>query len=138
MHRIVNYFLFILAALLGGVSVTSCKRESPSLLQDELEKSLKVHTEAFQLPGCVYEQIAAIEQEPVRNPPARLYRYNYQGKAVYYIPAYCCDAPSVLVDDKCNFLCNPDGGTLGSGDGQCPDFAAQRTGETLIWSDPRE
>jgi hypothetical protein len=44
---------------------------------------------------------------------------------------------SSLYDAKGNVICAPDGGIIGTGDGGCPDFISQRTGEKLIWEDPR-
>lgn len=88
-------------------------------------------------PSCIKNKIRKIENEGVRNPPATVWQYKYNGKTVYYIPPYCCDATSELYDDKCNLLCRPDGGFSGGGDGKCPDFFANRTDEKLIWKDKR-
>lgn len=116
---------FILSSILiGGILVFSqqCGREEMST----------------GTPDCVREVIADIAKEEPRNPPAKVYSYLYEGKRVFYVPAYCCDFPSKLYDENCNVLCAPDGGFSGSGDGKCPDFFDTRTAEKLVWEDPRE
>ncbi len=90
-----------------------------------------------QTSACIQTVIDKIKNEAVRNPPAKVYRYNYNGATVYFIPQYCCDAFSVLLDSKCQPICAPDGGISGGGDGKCKDFFSKRTDEQLIWADPR-
>jgi hypothetical protein len=89
-------------------------------------------------PAFVDELIATFEAEPVANPPASIREYRYRGALVYYVPARCCDIPSQVYTTDGAPLCQPDGGFSGRGDGQCPDFAAERTDERLIWRDARE
>jgi hypothetical protein len=81
--------------------------------------------------------IAELAAAPLANPPHRILRYRYEGSTVYYVPAICCDQPSELYDDQGRVICRPDGGFSGRGDGRCPGFHAGKSGETLIWSDPR-
>jgi hypothetical protein len=88
-------------------------------------------------PKCIAKKINKIASEETANPPASVYRYQYKGKTVYYFPPRCCDIPSELYDGDCNFICSPDGGFTGRGDGKCPDFFTTRTDETLIWEDKR-
>ena len=89
-------------------------------------------------PAWVDQLIHKFQSQPVGNPPESIWRYTYRGQVVYYVPAQCCDQYSTLYDAMGNVLCAPDGGLTGQGDGQCPDFAAQRSGETLIWQDTRK
>lgn len=89
-------------------------------------------------PACVKSLIEQIKTQSVWSPPARVYRYTYQGKTVYFVPQHCCDIPSVLYDEQCNMLCAPDGGISGGGDGKCTDFFKTRTNEALIWQDTRK
>ncbi|WP_425504293.1 DUF6970 domain-containing protein [Rhabdobacter roseus] len=89
-------------------------------------------------PSCIKDLIKSISKEPVRNPPAKIYSYTYQGSTVYYVTPRCCDIPSTLIDEKCNSLCAPDGGLGGGGDGRCSDFFASRTDQKLIWEDKRK
>lgn len=87
---------------------------------------------------CLEEKIRQIEAEPVRNPPASIWQYQYKGQTVYYIPPYCCDFYGDLYDADCNLICHPDGGLSGGGDGKCADFFSTRTNEKLIWQDTRK
>lgn len=88
-------------------------------------------------PDCIKQKIAEIKSAPVRNPPAQVWKANYEGKVVYYISPYCCDIYGQLYDQNCNLICHPDGGIAGSGDGQCPDFFNTRTNAVIIWKDSR-
>lgn len=87
------------------------------------------------LPPCVQTIIEGMESEPVRNPPAELWRVTAPGKIYYYIPPYCCDIASILIDADCNTICSPDGGITGQGDGNCPDV--QELKREVIWRDER-
>ena len=88
-------------------------------------------------PEWVNELIVAFRSMPVGNPPQSVWRYQYHGRIVYYVPPQCCDQFSMLFDEKGSLICAPDGGISGSGDGRCPDFIAARTNEQLVWKDPR-
>jgi hypothetical protein len=88
-------------------------------------------------PAWVDQLIKQYESEPVGNPPLSIWRYEYTGQVVYFVPARCCDIYSILFDADGNELCAPDGGIQGVGDGRCTDFFSQRTNEQLIWKDPR-
>lgn len=88
-------------------------------------------------PFCITDKIRQMEQEPVRNPPASVTQYTYNGQTVYYITAGCCDQYNELYDSNCNLLCAPDGGFTGHGDGRCADFHANKSNEKLIWQDTR-
>ena len=92
----------------------------------------------IEIPNCIKEIINTIEEGEVWNPPAKIYRYKYNGQTVYYIPSRCCDIPSILSDENCNTICSPDGGFTGNGDGKCSDFFSKRTNEILIWEDDRK
>jgi hypothetical protein len=89
------------------------------------------------LPDCVQLEIQKIISEQVRNPPSSVVRYTYNNQLVYFIPAYCCDFPSVLLNSNCDRICSPDGGISGSGDDNCADFFQKRTEEQIIWQDNR-
>jgi len=88
-------------------------------------------------PPWVDQLIKKFESEPVGNPPLSIWRYEYNGQIVYFVPAHCCDISSTLYDTDGNVLCSPDGGIKGAGDGRCTDFFTQRTNEQLVWQDPR-
>ena len=89
-------------------------------------------------PSCITEKINAIKKEDVRNPPTKFYRYQYQGKSVYFFPQHCCDFFSELYEDDCTLICAPDGGITGMGDGKCSDFFTERSAPELIWEDDRK
>jgi len=88
-------------------------------------------------PAWIDRMIERFQKEPAGNPPQSIWRYEYEGATVYYIPAQCCDQFSALYDRGGHIICAPDGGITGSGDGRCPDFFSKRTNEKLIWKDPR-
>ena len=89
-------------------------------------------------PKCIENKINEIKDGAVWNPPAKVYSYHYNGITVYYFPPRCCDIPSELYDENCVFICSPDGGITGNGDGQCSDFFTERANEKLIWEDDRK
>lgn len=88
-------------------------------------------------PTFVINKIETIKTEPVRNPAAKVYSYQYHNQTVYYFPAYCCDIMSELYSEYGELICHPDGGITGSGDNQCTDFFTGRSDEELIWEDKR-
>lgn len=81
--------------------------------------------------------VGDFKRAPVANPPHRILRFRYRGQSVYYVPPSCCDQPGALYDEAGEFLCAPDGGMTGRGDGRCADFHEQRTDESMFWSDTR-
>src|SRR6056300_137275 len=89
------------------------------------------------LPFCIQQKIEALKKEAVWNPPAKIYRYNYQNQHVYFFPQHCCDIPSELYTENCNLLCLPDGRITGEGDGKCADFFRTRSAPLLVWEDTR-
>lgn len=88
-------------------------------------------------PAWVEDLITQFKDAPVGNPPQSIWRYQYNGQTVYYLPAQCCDMYSTLYDASGTVLCAPDGGLDGRGDLKCANFRDQRTGETLVWQDER-
>jgi hypothetical protein len=94
-------------------------------------------SEQSENPDCTDELIIKFQNEPVGNPPQSIWRYEYNGETVYYIPPQCCDQYSILQDAECEIICAPDGGFTGHGDGNCPDFFTNRTDEKLVWKDSR-
>jgi Domain of unknown function (DUF6970) len=88
-------------------------------------------------PAWVDELIQKFTSDPVANPPLSIWKYEYNGQAVYFVPAHCCDITSVLYNSEGTKLCAPDGGIAGRGDGKCSDFFDKRSNEQLIWQDNR-
>lgn len=88
-------------------------------------------------PPFVDQLINRFRSEPVSNPPRSIWRYNYRGGVVFYVPPVCCDVPSDLYDSDGKVICSPDGGITGRGGGGCPDFFSMRTQESRVWADSR-
>lgn len=122
----------LVLALMLLTAATGCQTSEKVVTAEQEE------TEEAAQTAWLSELIRELEQEPVANPPARVYRYLYNEQEVYYLTGRCCDVPSKVYDVDGNLLCEPDGGITGQGDGRCPDFIDTRTNETLIWKDKRE
>ncbi len=86
---------------------------------------------------CLRDMIKKIRAEPVRNPPAQVWKWEADGKTYYYVTADCCDQFNYLYDENCRIVCAPSGGFTGRGDGKCPDFKGEIK-KTLIWRDTRK
>ncbi|MFT7589767.1 MAG: hypothetical protein ACI959_001987 [Limisphaerales bacterium] len=89
-------------------------------------------------PECIEQLTKELRNEEVRNPPSSITRYTWDGEYFYYVPSECCDAFSSLYDSDCNYICAPDGGFAGVGDGNCPEFWADKEDSVIIWEDDRE
>lgn len=89
-------------------------------------------------PSCIKAKIRQLKSDKVRNPPAKVYEWDFDGEKYYYIPPYCCDVSGELYDNKCNLICHPDGGFSGGGDGACPDFSNGALTKKIIWEDDRK
>jgi hypothetical protein len=89
------------------------------------------------VPNCMEKEIVKIKKEGVRNPPAKVWKWEVAGKTYYYITSDCCDQYNYLYDNNCNKVCAPDGGDSGTGDGNCPDFNGPIE-KTLVWEDSRK
>lgn len=76
-------------------------------------------------------------REAENNLPHEIWEYEYLHKTVYYVIAQCCDQFNILLDEKGNEMCLPDGGFTGKGDGKCPDFLDKRKNGKLIWEKNR-
>jgi len=95
--------------------------------------------EEQKFPQWILKLIEKEEYRRVANPPASLNECKYKGKKVYYLPPRCCDIPSSLYDENGNFVCSPDGGKTGNGDGKCTDFfyEFEKSECVVIWQDKR-
>jgi hypothetical protein len=49
-----------------------------------------------------------------------LVRHVLQGHVYYFLRSPCCDIPNYLYDEQGNYVCAPNGGFTGEGDGKCP------------------
>jgi hypothetical protein len=88
-------------------------------------------------PPWVWKLIVEFQLQPLGNPPQSIWQYEFEGKTVYYIPAQCCDMYATLYDADGAYICAPNGGFDGRGDGLCPNFLSERTNERLVWEDFR-
>jgi hypothetical protein len=91
---------------------------------------------AMEVPTCIENKIQDIQNKPVENPAKEVWLWKYNGVSYYYFTAACCDQFSTLYDADCNFVCAPDGGFTGMGDGNCVPGILNAT-KTLVWKDPR-
>lgn len=89
-------------------------------------------------PTFVKTKIRGILEQPVYNPPARVYEWIFNGSKYYYFTSDCCDQYSDLYDANGTLVCHPDGGITGTGDGKCPDFSVGTLTKTLVWEDGRK
>jgi len=87
-------------------------------------------------PPWLLSLIEAQMSEPVANPPAQIVRLEYGSGVYYYLPPRCCDVFSELYDADGTFVCHPDGGLTGRGDGRCPALG-DVVREEVVWRDPR-
>lgn len=129
-----KYFRLSLFVICFTLVFSSCEK---SFLRSKFTSSKKENV-SDDVPLCISDLIIKIKSEPVTNPAATVWRYDYKGQTVYYIPATaCCDQASRLFNSHCDLICCPDGGFTGYGDGKCTDFFSERKNETLIWKDTR-
>lgn len=123
----------ILKFQMSGTDLTPAN-QAHLLIATGTLKFRSLDDQATDIPSCVEQMIEDLESEPVRNPPASVWRVQYDGQTAYYIPPYCCDMYSELFDADCEFICSPDGGITGQGDGKC---TAMPEKAMLIWKDLR-
>jgi len=62
-----------------------------------------------------------------------VWQYEYNNDTVYYFLMGCCDFFNLLYGKNGVFLCAPDGGYSGHGDGKCPDFFEKSKNKKLVW-----
>ena len=84
-------------------------------------------------PVWLTAMISQFESSPNASDPISIWRYKYKEQTVYYFVAPCCDNFNSLYDSNGKFICYPDGGYTGAGDGKCSDFHSKRSDEKLIW-----
>ena len=63
-------------------------------------------------------------------------RYVIDGKPYYYVRSPCCDFFNYLYDSNGDYLCSPDGGFTGKGDGKCPDNVRVKHSEGVVVPNP--
>ena len=72
-------------------------------------------------------------------PPLQVDEWSYQGETVYLASPDCCDQYREVRDaETCEYICAPDGGFTGAGDGRCPRFLDEATFLRTVWVNPDE
>lgn len=117
-------FRFAMCGLWLAIAWPACAATAPAVADEP--------------PEFVKNLIAAFSAAPPTSPPARIVRYTWHEQTVYFVPARCCDVPSALYSASGVRLCEPDGGFVGTGDGNCPDFREKRSDEHPVWTDARK
>lgn len=128
---------FFIAISLSGCNQKISKKASSSVPRDSATTIVSTSEAEQKTPICILKRIESIKNEPVWNPPAEVYEYEYQSKKVYAISADCCDRFTTVVDADCNYVCSPSGGFTGRGDGKCTGFFKEAKQLRLVWKDER-
>ena len=84
-----------------------------------------------ELPICVTELLTVTDQTTY----VQVEEWSWSGGQYYYLTAECCDKLNVLYDSNCDYICAPDGGFTGQGEGDCsevPDSFERR----VVWTRP--
>lgn len=121
----------------ANVAGTSTPAPTSANTVDPVPVPLPAPTDTSARPDWLQKRIQAVLAERKRNPTVHIYQYQYRGQTVYFQSAPCCDQFTYVFDVKGKVLCNPNGGITGKGDGRCADFDKNKTGEKLVWQDPR-
>ncbi len=85
-----------------------------------------------ELPQHIADMIEQYESSP-GTAPNEIWRYRFEGRTVYYVPPMPYDIPGKLVSEDGDFICSPDGGLTGRGDGKCPTFFEERSDGRIVW-----
>ncbi len=80
-------------------------------------------------PICIREKIISSNGSHAN----QIWVFQYHKSKVFYVLSDCCDQYNELYDSECNYLCSPDGGFTGRGDGKCPDFGKEKKNGVRIW-----
>lgn len=91
------------------------------------------------MPDWLRAKIEGFTAAPQGSAPDRVLSAQLEGRQYFYIPGACCDQFNGLYDESGQYLCAPDGGFSGRGDGKCSDASRQVMGEKMhpVWQDPR-
>jgi hypothetical protein len=127
---------FLIITIMSACSQKISSESSSAVLRDTAQGTVVTTAEGI-TPACILSKIDSIKKEPVWNPPAEIYEYEYQGRKVYAISANCCDFFNTVVDANCTYVCAPSGGFTGRGDGKCREFFKEAKQVRLVWKDER-
>ena len=129
--------LFILIIGITAISCCSSQKHTTAVNNETTIATVDT-TLSDATPACIIKLIDSLKQEPLQNPPRKVYSYRYNGNKVFYVTAPCCDFFSDLYDSNCKIIAHPDGGFTGRGDGKAPNFEKLKTDEKLLWEDKRK
>jgi hypothetical protein len=102
-HRRTGLAAFAIAA--ASVVAVACATDSKvARPASETAPGLQLPSPGFSLPRD-------------RNVP--VIRYIIEGRTYYYVRSPCCDLVNRLYDEQGRYVCAPDGGFAGRGDGKC-------------------
>ncbi|MGH2553516.1 MAG: DUF6970 domain-containing protein [Chitinophagaceae bacterium] len=99
--------------------------------------SMQCSKQKNEIPSCILQRIGEIKAQPKGSDASAINEYIYKGKQVYLFTSQCCDFYNPLYDSHCNYICAPNGGIAGTGDGKCVDFDQHSKFVRLVWKDPR-
>jgi len=109
-----------IAIALFILTCTSCtKTEAPNECPQSLSE-------------CALDLIAMAEDPASQSAPQAIWKQETETTTYYYVAMGCCDMFNPLYDIECEYVCAPDGGFTGTGDGTCPDLD-EVIESTLIW-----
>lgn len=86
----------------------------------------------------ILKQIVSAESSSDTDSPQEIRRQLIDGEVYFYVPPRCCDIFGALYSASGEFVCNPDGGITGKGDGKCPELAGKLKEGELVWSLERD
>jgi hypothetical protein len=125
----------IILGILSGCSNLSLKEENTP---EPVKTISQVKAQETVTPAWLNALVNELNSKPVKDSPESISQYLYKGKVVYYFAPACCGNMSNLYDEEKKFICSPDGGSNGKGDGKCPGFVSDRKNGTLIWEENRD
>lgn len=85
------------------------------------------------VPECIQRIIDGEQDGYFVIAPVFVAAYQYREQLVFYFSNDCCDISNPVLDENCDYICSPDGGRSGGGDGQCLDFFGEATLLDYIW-----
>jgi hypothetical protein len=119
-----KYLLLVLA--LPMLAATDCGKKKTKTASGE-------NSTTDSLPSCLRHMIDSAKNDTPPTVPLQVDEYRHAGKTVYYVTADCCDFYNIVYDASCNYICAPNGGFTGKGDGKCPDFFKEATMVRTVW-----
>jgi hypothetical protein len=151
MHAFNTFLKLVVAVLL--VLLCACPASQPSAPEQNDLSSVGSKTAASKTtapepvvpksagpanrPAWLNARIDELLKETSRAPSGGIWKYEVEGKMVYYFVAPCCDQFNTLFDAEGRYLCAPDGGFTGRGDEKCLPAHLVQTKKQLVWEDPR-